>query len=282
MQSLTRKDLVDYVKTHYTAGRMVVSAAGDVDHEALVRQVEASFKNIPAKDIVSPASLPKGLFTGSAVEIRDDTMPLAHVAFGVESVGWSHPHYLVFSVLQTLIGQWSRSDGTGKNSGTVLGETMGYHQQAHSVAAFHTPYRDIGLWGVYVVAAPEKLEDACFYVMDEWHRLSQHVTDKEVARAVARLKGQLLMQLDGTFPVAEDIGRQLLTLGRRMPAVELFARLDAIDAATVRAVAMEHLYNAELSVAAWGPIEELPDPMNQLRQWTFSFLQAPSSVSLRK
>ncbi len=81
----------------------------------------------------------------------------------------------------------------------------------------------------------------------------------QVSRAVSKLKAQLLMQLDGTFPVAEDIGRQLLTLGRRMSAAELFVRLYAIDAKVVRQVAMDHLYNCELSVAAMGPIAELPD-----------------------
>jgi hypothetical protein len=45
------------------------------------------------------------------VEIRDDSKPNVHVAFGVESVGWSDPRYLVFAVLQTIIGQWSRTDG---------------------------------------------------------------------------------------------------------------------------------------------------------------------------
>jgi processing peptidase subunit beta len=67
IKSLKRSDLVSYIKTHYTGGRMVVSAAGDVDHDALHRQVEASFKGIPAKDIVSPSSLPPSVFTGSAV-----------------------------------------------------------------------------------------------------------------------------------------------------------------------------------------------------------------------
>jgi processing peptidase subunit beta len=71
---------------------------------------------------------------------------------------------------------------------------------------------------------------------------------------VSRLKGQLLMQLDGTFPIAEDQGRQLLTLGRRMTPAELFLRLDAIDAKAVREVAYEYLNNCELAVAAMGPI----------------------------
>merc|ERR1712000_768592 len=163
----------------------------------------------------------------------------------MESVGWRDPKYFVFTVLQTLIGQWSRTDGTGRNSLSMLSETLATEHLAHSVSAFHTPYRDTCLFGTYLVAPPEKIEDACF----------------------EPLKGQLLMQLDGTFPVAEDIGRQLLTLGRRMPAVEMFARLDAIDAATVREVAYEHLNGCELTVAAMGPIADLPD-YQQLTAWT--------------
>jgi len=267
IKSLTRDDLTSYVKTHYTGGRMVVSAAGDVDHDALHAQVESSFHNIPAQDVVSPSSLPPSIYTGTAVEIRDDTKPLVHITFGAESVGWRDPKYFVFTVLQTLIGQWSRTDGTGRNSLSMLSETLATEHLAHSVSAFHTPYRDTGLFGTYLVAPPEKIEDACFETLNEWVRIGQHVTDKEVERAVARLKGQLLMQLDGTFPVAEDIGRQLLTLGRRMPAVEMFARLDAIDAATVREVAYEHLNGCELTVAAMGPIADLPD-YQQLTAWT--------------
>ncbi len=270
IKSLKRNDLVSYTKTHYTGGRMVVSAAGDVDHEALVRQVETSFKDVPSKDVVSPSSLPRGTFTGSAVEIRDDTKPLVHVAFGVESVGWTDPKYFVFTVLQTLMGQWSRTDGTGRNSLSPLSETLATDKLAHSVSSFHTPYRDIGMWGTYLVAPPEHIEDACFHTMSEWVRLSKNVTEKEVQRAVARLKGQLLMQLDGTFAVAEDIGRQLLTLSRRMPAVELFARLDAIDARTVREVAREYLYNPELSLAVMGPIADMPD-YQQCRAWLSNF-----------
>lgn len=80
----------------------------------------------------------------------------------------------------------------------MLSETLATEQLAHSVSAFHTPYRDTGLFGTYLVCPPEKVEDATYECLNEWMRLSNYVSEKEVTRAIARLKGQLLMQLDGT------------------------------------------------------------------------------------
>ena len=111
----------------------------------------------------------------------------------------SRCRYFVFTVLQTIIGQWSRTDGTGRSSLGLLSETLATEGLAASVSAFHTPYRDTGLFGTYLVCPPEKVEDACFEVLNEWVRIGQHVTDAEVARAVSRLKGQLLMVTQSLF-----------------------------------------------------------------------------------
>ncbi|KAL7249004.1 hypothetical protein ACSBR1_011216 [Camellia fascicularis] len=72
------------------------------------------------------------------------------------------------------------------------------------------------------------------------------------------LKSSLLLHIDGTCPVAEDIGRQLLTYGRRIPFVELFARIDAVDASTVKRVANRFIFDQDVAIAAMGPIQGLP------------------------
>ncbi|KAL6974802.1 mitochondrial processing peptidase [Sarracenia purpurea var. burkii] len=55
-----------------------------------------------------------------------------------------------------------------------------------------------------------------------------------------------MLHIDGTSPVAEDIGRQLLTYGRRIPFAELFARIDAVDASTVKRVANRFIFDQPL------------------------------------
>lgn len=65
-----------------------------------------------------------------------------------------------------------------------------------------------------------------FNIQEEWMRLCTQVTPAEIERAKNLLKTNMLLQLDGTTPVCEDIGRQILCYGRRIPINELEARID--------------------------------------------------------
>ena len=105
---------------------------------------------------------------------------------------------------------------------------------AHSVMTFNTTYKDTGLFGVYTVAPPVGLQDLHYVVMFELTRLAYEVTEEEVERAKTQLKMNVLSQLDGSTAICEDIGRQVLTYGRRMTPAEIFARIDAIDVQAIK------------------------------------------------
>lgn len=77
-------------------------------------------------------------------------------------------------------------------------------------------------------------------------------------RAKKQLKASLLMQLDGSPFIVEDIGRQMQMYGRRLTPAETFARIDAIDIGWVKDVASQYLVNRPVAVAAYGPVESLP------------------------
>ena len=87
-------------------------------------------------------------------------------------------------------------------------------------------FQDTGLWGVYFVTDKMNQENMIFNIQQEWMRMCTGITDFEVDRAKNLLKTNMLLQLDGTTPVCEDIGRQMLCYGRRIPQHELEARID--------------------------------------------------------
>lgn len=118
--------------------------------------------------------------------------------------------------------------------------------------------RDTGLFGVYAVAKPEKTEDLAFEIMNEFTRASKTVTQLEVDRAKARLKASLLMNLDGTVSVVEDIGRQLLTHGRRLTPAEIFLRINAVTADDISRISTEHCYDREPCLVYVGQTKLFP------------------------
>lgn len=171
-------------------------------------------------------------------------------------------------LMQTLLGSWDRTSAAGRNAGSKLAVDVSQHDLAHSFMTFNTCYKDTGLFGVYLVAPDNKLDDAMWYTLDNLVRLCHNVTDQEVDRAKTQLKANMLMQLDSLSNVAEDIGRQMLTYGRRMSNAEMFARIDALTTEDIKKTANKIINDEDHALAAIGPIFELPD-YNWIRRRSF-------------
>ena len=100
--------------------------------------------------------------------------------------------------------------------------------------------------------------------MREWSRLSYNVTEAETERAKAQLKASLLLSLDGTTAVAEDIGRQIVTTGRRMSPEEVERVVGSISENDVMRFAKKRLWDKDIAISAVGSIEGLLD-YNRIR-----------------
>lgn len=113
--------------------------------------------------------------------MRDDTLPLAHVAIAVEGASWTDPDTLTLMVASTLMGAWDRSQGASKRHATPLARAAAEDDLCHSYQSFNTCYKDTGLWGVYFVCDPLKQEDMMFNLQSEFMRLCTMVTEGEVS-----------------------------------------------------------------------------------------------------
>ncbi|KAI8534077.1 hypothetical protein RHMOL_Rhmol10G0060700 [Rhododendron molle] len=270
IKTITKEDLKDYISTHYTASRMVIAASGAVKHEDIIEQVKKLFTKLSTDPTVASELVAKepAIFTGSEVRIVDDDMPLAQFAVAFNGASWTDPDSIALMVMQSMLGSWNKNAGGGKHMGSELAQRVGINEIAESMMAFNTNYKDTGLFGVYAIAKPDCLDDLAYAIMYEISKLSYRVSEADVTRARNQLKSSLMLHIDGTSPVAEDIGRQLLTYGRRIPFAELFARIDAVDASTIKRVANRFIFDQDVAIAAMGPIQSLPD-YNWFRRRTY-------------
>ncbi|GAA0168745.1 metalloprotease [Lithospermum erythrorhizon] len=270
VRSITKKDIKNYIATHYTAPRTVIAASGAVKHEDFVEQVKKLFTKLSTDATTTTELVAKApaSFTGSEVRMIDDDIPLAQFAIAFEGASWTDPDSIALMVMQSMLGSWNKSASGGKHMGSELAQRVSINELAESMMAFNTNYKDTGLFGVYAIAPPEYLDDLAYVIMNSLSKMCYRVSDEDVTRARNQLKSSLLLHIDGTSPVAEDIGRQLLTYGRRIPYAELFARIDAVDASTVKRVANRFIFDKDIALAAVGPIQKLPD-YNWFRRRTF-------------
>lgn len=274
INAMKSADLRAYIDAHYKPQRMVLAAAGDIAHDELVAMAKEHFGSMP-KDPSGTTSLDlaaadPAYLVGSDVRMRDDDMQVAHFAIAFESCGWSHPDSVSFMVMQALMGSYERGATTGALSSYRMASRLAtVAPQAKSATTFNTTYTDTGMFGVYVTSDPEELDDVAYVVMQEFVRLSQNIDEVHLENAKKALKTTLLAQLDSTTAIAEEIGRQMLVYGRRIPMTEWFARIDAVDEDAIKRVANKYLYDRELAVTARGPIHSLPD-YNWLRSRTYT------------
>mmetsp|Transcript_15941 Transcript_15941/g.62284 ORF Transcript_15941/g.62284 Transcript_15941/m.62284 type:complete len:473 (-) Transcript_15941:70-1488(-) len=268
INSFTKKDFAEYIQTHYTADRMVVVGTGAVDHGQLEQLAEAHFAGLNPKSPVDFGEKAKSVYTGSALTIADDrTNGETTVAVAVEGAGWASPDHVPLLVIQAIVGNYDKALGGGKNLSSRLGELVATEDLARSFSSFNTCYNGTGLFGNYFVTTGDKTEDMTCEVLSEYVRIAHDVSDAEVERAKRRLKSSTLMQADGPSAACDEIGRQMVSIGRRVSPASLAARIDAIDTKTIRDVATRYFTDTEPSVVAVGDVTAFPD-YNQIRGWT--------------
>jgi processing peptidase subunit beta len=268
IKNIQRNDLVEYIKTHYQAPRMVLVGAGAVKHEQLVELAEKNFSGFPSDPITyeQNSTVP---WTGSMVTVTDESIEKVHMVAAVEGVPWSHPDYFTFLLLQTIVGSWDKQLGGGKNLSSVLCEKVAQEELCESFVSFNSHYNYTGMFGVYYVTEPgKKTREMTFEIFNEFNRIGHNITEEEVERAKSKMKASFLMQYDGTTNIAEDIGRQILTIGRRLSPAEIFMRIDAITVQDVRRITQNYFEDVEPAVAAIGLTNAVPD-YNFIRRWTY-------------
>ena len=270
IETISRQDIKDYVATHYTAPRMVIAGAGAVEHEQLAGLAQKLFGKVPStpSNGIAPVMEP-ARFTGSDILIRYDDMPQAYVALGFPTAGWRDPDNFSLMLIQTMLGSWDKSVHGGVHSSSPLIAGVAQYELAHSISAFNTQYSDTGLFGIYAVADPTTLNNLTYAMVKGLSALSNTVDEAHLAEAKNQLKMNMLAHLDGSTVIAEDIGRQLLTYGRRMHPVEVMARIDAVDSKAIINTARRYFHDRDHALAAIGPIWELPD-YNWIRSRSYS------------
>jgi predicted Zn-dependent peptidase len=244
VRRMQRGDVRGFLARHYAPGRLVLSAAGNVDHDRLVQLAVEKFDRLPA---APPHRRAPARYKGG--EKRDRRkLDQVHLVLAFAGVGHHDPDFYPMQVMSTVLG--------GGMSSRLFQEVREKRGLVYSIYSFAASMRDGGLFGVYAGTGEDKLGEVMPVVAGEIAKLAGGAGEAEVARARAQLKAGTLMALESTSHRCEQLAQQLLVFGRPIPVEEIVAKIDAVDASAVSAV-LKRAIASKLTLAAVGPLGKL-------------------------
>ncbi len=242
--SLPRDEIVSYMRKEYSAERIVIGAAGKIDHDAFVDLVSRTFTELPKGGV--PKSEKPVYLGGEFREERD--LDQAHLVLGFEGLAYDHPDYYALAVYSTLLG--------GGMSSRLFQEVREKRGLVYSIYSFASSFEDGGLFGIYAGSSEEQADEIIPIVADQMSAVIIGVGEEEMKRAKAQLKASTLMALESTSARSEQAARQLQIYGRPIPVAETIARIEEVDEAAVRKVAAD-IVKTVPTLALIGPVEGL-------------------------
>jgi predicted Zn-dependent peptidase len=241
--AITRDDLLAWRATRYAPSTVIVTAAGNLEHDAVVALVAEAFAAFGGD--AAPPAPERPRFT-PALDVTIDETEQAYVLLGAPGLSLRDERRYAFSVLDALLG--------GGMSSRLFQSVREERGLAYEISTFQQGYRNAGLFGVSAGCTPERVQECVDVVSDELDRLLHDgVRADEVERTREHLKGNLTLALESTFNRMSRLARNHIVHGRQISAEEVEAAFDAVTPADVDALARELLGPAQRGLCVLGP-----------------------------
>ncbi|AVO36759.1 M16 family metallopeptidase [Pukyongiella litopenaei] len=246
VRAFSREDLSGFVGEHYGPDQMILSAAGAVDHDALVAMAERLFGHLRPR----PALVPDvAQFIGGEAR-HEKALEQAHFALALEGPAYRDDAIYTAQVYSGVLG-----GGMSSRLFQEIRETRGL---CYTIFAQTGAYADTGTLTIYAGTSGEQVAELAAVTIDEMKRAAGDLTGAEVARARAQMKAGLLMGLESPSNRAERLARLVQIWGRVPPIEDTIARIDAVDMRAVRAFAEHVAVSAPAALALYGPVAAAP------------------------
>ncbi|WP_130799080.1 M16 family metallopeptidase [Streptomyces otsuchiensis] len=253
VEALTRDRIARFYRKHYDPTRLVVTAAGNLDHATVVRRVRAAFERADAlsrADAVpcAPRTGDRPLNAAGRVGVLGRKTEQAHLVLGLPGVSRGDERRWALGALSTALG--------GGMSSRLFQEIREKRGLAYSVYSYTSGYADCGLFGIYAGCRPAQVADVLAICREQLARIAEEgLSEAELRRATGQLAGSTMLGLEDPGALMHRLGKSEICWGSQLSLDEMLSRMTAVTVEDVRQVAAEVL-GRRPSVAAIGPLTQ--------------------------
>jgi predicted Zn-dependent peptidase len=218
VNSMNRELLTSFMAARYRAERVFIAAAGQVDHDALVRNCTELFGRIEGNGRVETIAPPQ---THPGVLNQEKKLEQAHLCIGGPGISQSDPHRYASYVLNTALG--------GGMSSRLFQEVRERRGRVYSIYSFTSGFLDCGYLAIYAGTNPGWVEEVLEVTVKELAKVARDgLLVAELARAKSQLKGNMLLGMESTDSRMNRLARNEVYFRRDVPLDELAAGIDAV------------------------------------------------------
>jgi predicted Zn-dependent peptidase len=264
INAITRDQIFEHYRARYTPPHIVVAAAGNLDHDAVVEGIRAAFAGASEDHLLAygdtPPAPPRlrggpgslwdgyGPAAGSGVNLISRPIEQANLVLGCEGLSRTDDRRFALGVLNAALG--------GGMSSRLFQEIREKRGLAYSVYSFSSQHADTGLWGVYVGCLPSKADEVLKIASAEVAKLVESgLTDAELDRGKGQVRGGIVLSLEDPSSRMTRLGKSELVYPGLEPVDEVLAAIDAVTHDDIKAIAAEVLTRPKV-LAVVGPYDD--------------------------
>ena len=254
VKNFSRANLIDFIAQHYHPERMILSAAGGIDHDEIIRLAEASFGTLPMR--AAPEDFGKAKFVGGEFR-KEKSLEQAHVALAFESPSYRDDDIYTAQIYSVALG--------GGMSSRLFQEIREKRGLCYTIFAQAGAFSDSGMMTIYAGTSEAQVPDLMALTFDELRRAAEDMSSNELERARAQMKAGMLMGLESASNRAERLARQVQVWGYVPELEETVAKIENVTLDRLRSFSERIASKAPAALALYGPIQNAPT-LNEIQQ----------------
>jgi len=255
VRKFEQKMLFEYYGGFFYPGNMIISAAGSLNHEHFAELVRRKFSHLKAKQNGFKQAAPQ---TFSKIIARNKkSLEQVQICMGVPALHIADDRRYVGYVLNTLLG-----GGMSSRLFQNIRENQGL---CYAIYSDLNSYRDTGCLSVFAGTSQEWAPKVVESVVGEFRNLkAESVSDEELSRAKAQLKGSLMLSLESSTARMSNLARQAMYFDRFFSLDEIIERIESVTAEQLQAMAEELFQQNKIAVTVLGNLDGLKIGSEQL------------------
>lgn len=252
VQHIDREKILAYIQRGYAPERIVVAAAGSIDHAVFVDLVAPPLNSLtPLKD---PKEWTDPQVHRKCKAVTKD-LEQVHLAWAAAAPAEEDPRRYAAALFNVILG--------GNMSSRLFQEVREKRGLAYSIDSFLVPYRQAGLWGIYTAVAPETVPQTLEVIGQVLQQVRKgEISIRELEEAKEYVRGGVLLGAESAENRMTRIAKNELIFGRELPLEETLMSLSAVTRDDLFSLAEEILKSDRCCLVSLGPVDPsaLPDP----------------------